>query len=113
MKKILLISVLSIFAFACASADKQILGNWVEPIPGMPGKTQGISLQEGGKAASINMATLVYTQWDKQADKLVLTGKSIGNGQEIDFTSEWKIEKLTNDELLLSSDGRTLHYTRE
>nr|WP_272724000.1 lipocalin family protein [Bacteroides stercoris] len=41
-----------------------IIGSWIMPIEGQPGKMQGIKLEEGGDASSINMATLAYKYWE-------------------------------------------------
>ncbi|MGN1256279.1 MAG: lipocalin family protein, partial [Bacteroidaceae bacterium] len=41
----------------------QIEGTWLQPIPGMPEQVQGITLNEDGKAESVNMATLKYKTW--------------------------------------------------
>lgn len=117
MKKILLVAVvLTIAMVACneKKSNDSIVGSWVMPIEGQPGKTQGIKLEEGGEASSINMATLVYKYWEQQGDNLYLTVKSIGNGMEIEGIDTLKIEKLTADSLVLNSNyGYTLRYARE
>ena len=41
-----------------------IIGSWIMPIEGQPGKMRGIKLEEGGDASSINMATLAYKYWE-------------------------------------------------
>ena len=116
MKKFLLAAVLVIAAAACSEkkGGESIIGSWVMPIEGQPGKMQGIKLEEGGEASSINMATLVYKYWEQQGDNLYLTVKSIGNGIEIEGVDTLKIEKLTGDSLVLNSNyGYTLRYVRE
>ena len=66
MKKLILgVAVFAMVFVACdskKSADS-VVGSWVMPIEGQPGKMQGIKLEEGGEASSINMATLVYKYW--------------------------------------------------
>ena len=75
---------------------------------------QGIKLEENGEASSINMHTLVYKEWEQQGDNLYLTVKSIGNGIEIEGVDTLKIDKLTADSLVLSSNyGYTLEYVRQ
>ena len=113
MKKWCLLSFISCSLLACASADRQLLGSWTEPIPGMPGKTQGFRLEEGGKASSVNMATLLYESWEKEGNQLILKGKSIGNRQTIDFSSYMGIEEINDHELILRKDGKTVRYTRQ
>ena len=48
----------------------------------------GVELHVGGRAQSIDMATLPYASWELQGEpgKLILHGQSIGNGQTIDVT---------------------------
>ena len=69
---------------ACNNAS--IEGSWVEPVPGMPGMQQGFVLDGDGSASSINMATLKYEAWKKVGNRLLLSGTSIGNHQNISFT---------------------------
>lgn len=121
MKKLVLIAAIFAIAFtACGnksgnknSADT-IVGSWVMPVEGQPGVMQGIKLEEGGDASSINMATLEYKYWDLNGDDLYLTVKSIGNGLEVEGVDTLKIEKLTADSLVLHSNyGYTLRYARQ
>ena len=85
-------------AFA-ACGGKGIEGEWVEPIPGMETQMQGVNLEKGGKASSINMATLQYEKWEKKGNMLILSGKSIGNHETISFTDTLTIEELTENKL--------------
>lgn len=113
MKNTLAAVLLTLAVCGCSAAKQDLIGTWVEPIPSMPGHTQGFSLQDGGKASSVNMATLVYDGWEVQDGNLILNGKSIGNGQTISFTETMKIDKLNENELVLSNNGVTRHYTRQ
>lgn len=107
--------ILSIFAalFLVACDGRDLTGRWVEPIPGMEHMTQGIEISPHGRAQSINMATLQYSAWHRDGDTLTLTGRSIGNGQTIDFTETYDIEKLTRDELILRRGDQIIKYTRK
>lgn len=117
MKTLLLAATVLIIAMTACNEKKSkvtIIGSWIMPIDGQPGKMQGIRLDEDGEASSINMATLVYKYWEQQGDKLYLTVKSIGNGVEIEGIDTLKIEKLTTDSLVLNSNyGYTLRYAKE
>ena len=117
MKTLLLAATVLIIAMTACNEKKSkvtIIGSWIMPIEGQPGKMQGIKLEEGGNASSINMATLVYKYWEQQGDELYLTVKSIGNGVEIEGIDTLKIEKLTTDSLVLNSNyGYTLRYAKE
>ena len=117
MKKLFLGFAAIAMTFTACGGQKSpdsIIGSWVMPIEGQPGKTQGIKIEEGGNASSINMATLVYKHWEQQGDDLYLTVKSIGNGIEIEGLDTLKIEKLTADSLVLNSNyGYMLRYARQ
>ena len=90
----------------------QMEGTWVEPVPGMENSVQGFKLEEGGKASSVNMATLQYESWKQEGDKLVLSGKSIGNGVTIPFSDTLEIAGLTQDSLFLKRGTLVLRYVR-
>ena len=74
---------------ACNNAS--IEGSWVEPVPGMSGMQQGFVLDGDGSASSINMATLKYEAWKKVGNRLLLSGTSIGNHQNISFTDTLEV----------------------
>lgn len=74
---------------------------------------QGINLEKGGKASSVNMATLQYEKWEKQGDKLILSGKSIGNHETVSFTDTLTIEKLTESGLTLKKGSLTINYQKQ
>lgn len=63
------------------------VGRWTMPDPIAPDSVMGVELQVCGRAASINMATLVYTGWEvtEEPGRILLRGQSIGNGQTLDF----------------------------
>lgn len=89
-------------------------GSWVEPVPGMEEQTQGFTLNEDGTAVSINMATLQYQEWSASGDTLVLTGKSIGNGQTIDMADTLLIVSVSADSLVVRQHQltRTFHKVK-
>lgn len=117
MRKASLFSALfSATAFALVSChttveytEQELVGMWVEPIPGM-NNVQGVALQEGGEAHSINMATLLYEHWECNGNELLLTGKSVGNHQTISFTDTLKIEKVSADSLILMRGKTRIAY---
>lgn len=116
MKRVCLYCALLWAAVACARGDnkyseRDFVGIWVEPVPGMAG-VQGIALEEDGTARSVNMATLRYETWRYEKGRLVLTGMSIGNGVTIPFSDTVKVEGLTKDSLLLSRGERVLYRYR-
>lgn len=108
----MLLGLLTVSFTACGNADS-LVGKWVQPVPGLPGLQQGFELEEGGKASSVNMATLQYETWQQTGKSLILTGKSIGNRQTIPFADTLNIERLTPDSLILTKGRLTLRYARE
>lgn len=110
MKKILFAAAVVCALTSCNGTS--IEGSWTEPVPGMTDMQQGFTLEEGGKASSINMSTLQYEKWERHGEMLILQGTSIGNGLTIDFTDTLTIEKLTKDSLVLKDGERRAAYGR-
>ena len=115
MRKALLLLAVTFAFVSCHTntkyAKQELVGLWVEPIPGMS-KVQGVALKEGGEAHSINMATLLYEHWECNGNELLLTGKSVGNHQTIAFTDTLKIEKISADSLILMRDKTRIIYRK-
>lgn len=113
MKKLGIIAIV-ILMMSCGSEDgsKKFEGNWIEVMPVSLDVVQGVTLGAEGKANSIGMATLQYEKWKSEDDKLILWGKSIGNGQTIDFSDTLTVVSITADSLLLDKYGmyRTKYY---
>lgn len=63
------------------SNNTKLIASWIEPIPGSKDKVQGFKLNADGSASSINMSSLVYSSWETKGNQLILTSKSIGNGE--------------------------------
>jgi len=76
-----------------------LIGSWVEPNPINENELQGIIIKDNGIAESINMATLIYKKWWKDADKLILVAESVGNGTSILDTTRYEVIKLNEKEL--------------
>lgn len=84
-----------------------IQGAWVEPNPIDSTAVQGVQLNQDGTASSIGMATLLFKGWNlTDANTLVLTGESLGNGQTIPVADTLRVDKLNADSLVLSEAGR-------
>ncbi len=91
---------------------EQLIGSWVEPIPGMENEVQGFTLNADGTASSVNMATLVYMKWRLENEKLILTAKSIGNRTTSIDDEEYTIDSITIDALYLKAYDRKFIYKR-
>lgn len=96
-----------------AAEGSNIIGTWIEPVPGMPSMIQGFVLTENGRASSVNMATLRYEKWERKNNSLILSGKSIGNRQTIPFTKNYIIEELTADTLVLKDESQSRKFGRQ
>lgn len=93
--------------------EKDFVGNWLEVMPANSQFTQGVTLNADGTAASIGMATLKYESWSLSDGHLVLNGKSIGNGQTIDFSDTLEVISLNADSMKLGKgEMYHIHYYR-
>jgi ADP-ribosylglycohydrolase len=90
-----------------------LIGSWVEPNPINENEFQGIEIKENGIAESINMATLIYKKWWKEADKLVLVAESVGNGTTSLDTIKYEIVKLNEKELELKDNDYIIKYKKQ
>ena len=90
-----------------------LVGSWVEPNPINEKEMQGIKINSDGTAESINMATLLYKKWWKDADKLFLVSESIGNGSSSIDTTKYEIVKLNEKEIELKDRDYIIKYKRK
>lgn len=115
MKKFLFAAGCFLLLASCSGSGQKaaLPGYWLEVMPVNREYTQGIYLAEDGGAASIGMHTLRYERWERQGDRLVLRGQSIGNGQTILFSDTLDIVRLDADTLTLEKFGKyRIEYTR-
>jgi hypothetical protein len=90
-----------------------LIGSWVEPNPINENELQGIVIKENGIAESINMATLIYKKWWKDANKLILVAESVGNGTSSLDTIKYEVIKLNEKELELKNNDYTVKYKKQ
>jgi hypothetical protein len=107
-----ILSLAILLLICCSQKENVIVGSWIQPIPGQSDQVQGIRLDADGKASSINMQTLQYETWELRGNKLIITGKSIGNHQTIPFSDTLKIEILSTDTLVLKRGNFEMKYVR-
>lgn len=97
----------------------QLVGKWLQPVPGLDKETQGFLLKKNGKAVSVNMYSLVYDKWLLQHDTLLLWNHTEGahnkdTAATIDTTI---IKSLTDTTLVLfpikAVPGYQEQYTKE
>ena len=109
----ILLMVMSAMSLTSCGSRENIYGIWTQPVPGIPDAVQGFVLEKNGNASSINMATLSYEKWEQDGTSLILSGKSIGNGQTILFSDTMEVERLTPDSLFLRKGNLVLQYARK
>ena len=92
----------------------EAVGRWTMPDPINPESVMGVEIMVEGEAKSVNMATLVYASWELQgeADKILLKGQSLGNGQTIDFTETGVIARNAEGDYTLTIEGSGPVYTK-
>lgn len=96
-----------------STPDAMLIGDWVEPIPGMEDQVQGFSLREGGVAESIHMATLQYRRWRMEDGALVLEGESIGNGMSDPIEEVYRVVSIDKERLdVMDAQGASRTYVR-
>lgn len=90
------------------------IGRWTKPDPIDPSKRMGVELMVNCKAQSINMATLPYERWEITGlpGKLIIVGKSIGNGQTLYAQTEVTIRKK-DGKWMMTDDVSKDVYTKE
>ena len=110
MKKILFISAfaLSFFMISCTSP---LVGTWIQPETSFT-QEQGFVLYKDGTAEDINVDYVQYESWEKQGDYLIINGKNVGSMKK-DFSDTLKIEKVDDEELVLSQSGETVTFKRK
>ena len=65
---------------------------------------QGFILNQNGTARSINMATLLFKNWNLDDRQLTLQYESIGNKQTIVGSDTLNVIKIDADSLILGND---------
>lgn len=104
--------LMSSFLVLTACSKTSVEGTWVESVPGMADMQQGFVLEKGGKASSINMATLQYESWKQEGNLLILSGQSIGNHQTISFSDTLVVELVTPESLTVKQKESSRKYLR-
>lgn len=90
--------------------EKEFVGSWIEENNNY---RQGFNLKADGTATSIGTATLKYENWKSDGGQIILTGKSIGNGQTINFSETMQVIELTPDTMTLQRDDYRIKYHKE
>lgn len=117
--KLFYLSALSLLSVSCGNVtqtydESQFVGKWHEILPEEVLNFQGIELKEDGTASSIGKAALNLENWQLiDGDKILLSGKSIGKGQDLSIADTLKVLSLSNDTLILGKgDSYKIKYRR-
>jgi hypothetical protein len=90
------------------SLHQSIQGKWIEADNLQ--YIQGFALNKNGTAKEIGTHTLTYSSWTLSENQLFLTGKSIGNGQTIDFTDTLEVLRADSILILKNKWGKEIKY---
>jgi|SRR5690606_21069814 len=85
--------------------SRELIGKWVQPIPGQESRLQGFNLKTDNSVESINTNTIKYEKWKLSEDTLFLSGYTIGVAEQSSFTDTLLIKKISNSELTISYIG--------
>lgn len=92
----------------------EAVGRWMNYDEEHPEWSMGIDIRVEGEAVSINSATLVYTGWEllDEADRILLRGRSVGNGESFDFSQTGIISKDSAGNCTLTIEGTKVVFTK-
>lgn len=92
----------------------EAVGRWMLYDEEHPEFSMGIDIRVEGEAVSVNTATLIYSGWEllDEAGKILLKGRSIGNGESFDFSQTGIISKDIAGKYTLTIEGTKVVYTK-
>lgn len=92
----------------------EAVGRWMLYDEEHPEFSMGIDIRVEGEAVSVNTATLIYSGWEllDEAGKILLKGRSIGNGESFDFSQTAIIAKDIAGKYTLTIEGTKVVYTK-
>ena len=112
MKKVLLFSALALLSFAIScTKSPSVVGTWVQPATGFSPEI-GFVLLKDGSADGINMGYVSYQSWKQIDNVLIISGERTGAVQGA-FSDTLVIEKVTDEELVLSQSEYTVTYKKK
>lgn len=102
---------LAFYAIFGGRTRRDIIGCWVTTVDGAD---RGFQCGTRGIAASINIDTLQYTDWEIHGKTLVLKGKRFANRHVFDIADTLQIRKINASTMVVASGDstRTYHKTR-
>lgn len=93
----------------------EAVGTWMLHNEEHPEWSMGLEIRVEGEAVSINSATLLYSGWEllDEADRILLKGRSVGNGESFDFSQTGIIAKDAVGNCTLTIEGTEVVFTKE
>lgn len=92
----------------------EAVGRWIRYDEENPAISMGIEIRVEGEAVSINSASLLYSGWEllDEADKILLRGRSVGQGESFDFSQTGVITRDAEGRLQLTIEGTKVVFTK-
>jgi hypothetical protein len=96
-------SVAMVKADTISYSEAELIGRWMQPVPGVEKATQGFQLKKNGAITSINTYSMVYDKWSVSHDTLLLWSHIEGTQQKDSTTviDTALIKALTDSTLVL------------
>ncbi len=102
----------NVFQVFVSPDPARLIGEWVEPTIMGDLPYEGIKLEEGGVASTINQETVVYESWQLVKGRLALKSTSMTGGNNITSVDTFDIQLLTPDSIVLVNKDFEMHYCR-
>lgn len=90
------------------------VGRWMLCNEEHPESSMGVEIRVEGEAVSINSATLLYSGWEllDEAGKILLRGRSVGNGESFDFSQTGVIARDADGQQRMTIEGTEVVFTK-
>lgn len=90
------------------------VGRWMLRNKEHPEFSMGVEIRVEGEAVSINSATLLYAGWEllDESGKILLRGRSVGNGESFDFSQTGIISRDAEGRLQMTIEGTEVVFTK-
>lgn len=118
MKKVVLLFVLASLLQGCRSTPtasrREItpIGRWFITSDISTADYHGVELLQDGRARSINLLTLYFDSWFQRGDTLILSGRSVVEDSETNFSDTMKILSLTESRMILQLQDMKLELNK-
>lgn len=118
MKKVVLLFVLASLLQGCRStptASRRAItpiGRWLITSDISTADYHGVELLQDGRARSINLLTLYFDSWFQRGDTLILSGRSVVEDSETNFSDTMKILSLTESKMILQLQDMKLELNK-